>query len=62
MSTENYFIIAKVLALHIEVMLVRSMDRGKAADKYNKRKNAVEAVRRGEQVSVVARVQDKINS
>src|SRR5208282_1062093 len=37
-------------------MLVRSMDVGKAAAKYEKRKNAVEAVMRGEPVSVVARV------
>src|SRR5271169_2698389 len=37
-------------------MLVRSMDAGKAAAKYEKRKNAVEAVMRGEPVSVVARV------
>ena len=32
------------------------MDAGKAAAKYEKRKNAVEAVMRGEPVSVVARV------
>jgi transposase len=37
-------------------MLVKSMDQGKAAAKYEKRKNAVEAVMRGEPVSVVARV------
>jgi len=37
-------------------MLVTSMDAGKAAAKYEKRKNAVEAVMRGEPVSVVARV------
>src|ERR1700746_2218878 len=37
-------------------MLVKSMDAGKAAVKYEKRKNAVEAAMRGEPVSVVARV------